>query len=52
MVLSYKLQEKNLDQKYTEIKVTHYKTEKAGVKDQLIARADNDIILVSTPIRR
>ena len=29
-----------------------YKTEKAGVKDQLIARADNDIILVSTPIRR
>lgn len=37
--------------KYTELS-NPYKTEKAGVKDQLIARADNDIILVSTPIRR
>ena len=37
--------------KYTELS-NPYKTEKTGVKDQLIARADNDIILVSTPIRR
>ena len=37
--------------KYTELS-NPYKTEKAGVKYQLIARADNDIILVSTPIRR
>ena len=29
-----------------------YKTEKADVKDQLIARADDDITLVSTPSRR
>ena len=29
-----------------------YKTEKTEAKDQLIARADNDITLVSTPIRR
>ena len=36
--------------KYTELS-NPYKTEKAGVKDQLIARADNDITLVSTPIR-
>ena len=37
--------------KYTELS-NPYKTEKASVKDQLIARADNDITLVSTPIRR
>ncbi|MEZ7648923.1 DUF4097 family beta strand repeat-containing protein [Streptococcus sp. 27098_8_86] len=37
--------------KYTELS-NPYKTEKTGVKDQLIARADNDITLVSTPIRR
>ena len=37
--------------KYTELS-NPYKTEKADVKDQLIARADNDITLVSTPIRR
>ena len=37
--------------KYTELS-NPYKTEKADVKDQLIARADNDIILVSTPNRR
>ena len=37
--------------KYTELS-NPYKTEKAGVKDQFIARADNDITLVSTPIRR
>lgn len=37
--------------KYTELS-NPYKTEKAGVKDQLIARADNDITLVFTPIRR
>ena len=29
-----------------------YKTEKADIKDQLIARADGDITLVSTPSRR
>ena len=36
--------------KYTELS-NPYKTEKADVKDQLIARADDDITLVSTPIR-
>lgn len=36
--------------KYTELS-NPYKTEKTDVKDQLIARADDDITLVSTPIR-
>lgn len=37
--------------KYTELS-NPYKTEKADVKDQLIARADDDITLVSIPNRR
>ena len=37
--------------KYTELS-NPYKTEKAGVKDQLIARSDDDIELISIPNRR
>ena len=37
--------------KYTELS-NPYKTEKTDVKDQLIARADNDIELISIPNRR